>query len=197
MHESEIREVWFEGVTSDGEPGEASSRWFRGGDAFDRFLAERFGDAVEEALAGRLDAWAATPPGRLSLVLLLDQVTRNLFRGDGRSFAGDAAALAHAQTAIESGEDRALPAIHRYFLYMPLMHAEDLAVQEQSVACFRALAAERGPNPSAFYTGGIDWAVRHRDCIAALGRFPARNQALGRTPTPEEAAYLEKHPSGF
>lgn len=197
MDDATVRDFWFEGVTREGEPGDASSRWFGGGVAFDQLLAERFGDAVEDALAGRLDAWAGTAPGRLSLVLLLDQLTRNLFRGDAKSFAGDAAALAHTQAAIDTGEDLQLPPIHRYFLYMPLMHAEDLAVQERSVASYRALAAERGPEASAFYRGGIDWAIRHRDAIAQLGRFPARNEALGRPTSPEEASFLEAHPTGF
>lgn len=166
--------------------------WFEKDDSFDALCAERFGDMAEAALAGRLDHWAdhekAAGLGTLALVIALDQLPRNIFRGSPRCYAGDAAALAHASAAIAADVDRGWPEARRAFLYMPFQHAEDLAVQERSVELFARLGRD------------TDWyksAVQHRDIVARFGRFPHRNDILGRESTAEERAFLKEPGSSF
>lgn len=188
---------WFGPLDADGLAGQAvTSRWFAGGPAFDAELGRRFGDLHREARAGRLDRWAATPRGRLALVVLLDQLSRNLHRGSAEAFAGDARALALAREALAQGEDRRLRLSERVFLLLPFEHAEDLAAQEVAVAGFRALAAEAPPRGQELFTGFLDYAVRHHAVIERFGRFPHRNQALGRATSEAEAAYLARE-GGF
>jgi uncharacterized protein (DUF924 family) len=164
--------------------------WFTKSEAFDAEVRERFGATLEAALAGTLPpAWAAAP---LAEILLLDQFTRNAFRGTPRAFAGDARALALAQRLADSGEHLALHPVQRVFAYLPFEHAEDAALQDRSVRLFAALAAEHPP--AADY---LDYAERHRDVIRRFGRFPHRNAVLGRASTPEEQAYLATPGSGF
>lgn len=164
--------------------------WFRKSDAFDRLVAERFGDEIEAALAGTLPpAWAAEP---LAEILLLDQFTRNVYRGQPRAFAGDARALALAQGLVASGTDRALTTMERWFAYLPYEHAESLAMQDESVRLFSALAAEDQRLADA-----LDYAHRHRDVILRFGRFPHRNAVLGRASTAAEQEYLAQPGAGF
>lgn len=173
--------------------------WFVKSDATDAEIRERFGPLVEDALAARLDGWAATARGRLALIVLLDQFTRNLFRGTPRSFAGDAQALHWALEGIALGHDRHadLPAVARIFCYLPLEHAEDMALQERSVAAFQALADSAGADTREFLAGTLDYARRHREVIARYGRFPHRNPILGRESTAEEQQYLAQPGAGF
>lgn len=193
----ELLAYWFGPLDAEGLPGEAAaSRWFAGGPAFDEELRRRFGALHGEACAGRLDRWAETPRGRLALVLLLDQLARNLHRGSAGAFAGDARALALAREALERGEDRRLGPCERVFLLLPFEHAEDLAAQDVAVAGFRALAAEVPPRGRELFASFLDYAVRHRDVIERFGRFPHRNEALGRVPTDAERAHLARE-GGF
>lgn len=166
---------------------EVTPKWWVKEDAFDATIRERFAAAFEAALAGALDSWAATPGGALALVILLDQVPRNSFRGTPRAFAGDDKALAVAKDAIARGFDAALPADQRNFLYMPLQHSERLEDQERGVALFAA-------NDVA---DGLRFMCAHRDIIARFGRFPHRNAILGRTSTPEELDFLQQPGSSF
>jgi len=165
--------------------------WFRKDASFDAEIRSRFGGVVERALAGALREWTATPHGALARVLLLDQFTRNLFRGSKRAFAGDAEALATATAAVDSGHDRALDAYERWFLYMPFEHAEDRRAQQRSLALFEALAAETGDR------GPLEWAKKHAAIIDRFGRYPHRNAILGRESTPEEIAFLAEPGSRF
>ncbi len=176
--------------------------WFIKSQATDDEIRARFGGVVQEALAARLDGWAATAPGRLALIVLLDQFTRNLLRNTPRSFEGDPQALRLALEGMELGHDRHadLPAVARIFCYLPLEHAEDMALQDRSVAAFQALAdgadsADAGTRE--FLAGTLDYAHRHREVIARYGRFPHRNAILGRESTAEELAYLALPGAGF
>lgn len=183
---ADILDFWF-------PPGTRAERdvWFRKDDAFDREIRDRFGTALAAGIAGAFGEWCTTARGALARVVLLDQLTRNAFRGTAQAFAGDAGALATAEDAIERGHDRALDPHERWFLYMPFEHSEDLAMQERGVALFEALAAETGVDAP------LPWAVKHLDVIRRFGRFPHRNEILGRASTPEELAFLEQPGSRF
>ena len=173
------------------------AQWFQKDEAFDAMLRQRFGATVEAARTGRLDAWAENAEGRLALLIVLDQFSRNVFRGRPESFAADAQALALALEGIERGHDQAVPPMARIFCYLPLEHAEDPELQARSVALFAALAAAPGAEPKAFFDNTSDYAVKHQVVIDRFGRFPHRNAILGRDSTPEEVEYLRQPGSGF
>ncbi len=158
-----------------------SEKWFSSDPRFDTACREGFQDSLEAAAAGTLDAWCETPHGALALILLLDQMSRNIFRDTPRMFATDAQALAIAEQAIDNGFDRAFPLIERRFVYMPFMHAEDLSHQERCIDLCRALGDKEG----------YRYALIHMDPIRRFGRFPHRNRILGRESTPAEIAYME------
>jgi uncharacterized protein (DUF924 family) len=185
---AEVTDFWF-GTSPDYAPRE---EWFRKSDTFDAQIRDRFGSAIEAALAGGLHDWDATPQGRLARIVVLDQFPRNAFRGSPRAFAGDALALAAARQLVDAGLDHELHPVWRCFAYLPFEHAEDLAMQERSVALFTALAAA-----DARFEGHLDYAHRHHDVIRRYGRFPHRNAVLGRASTPEELAYLAQPGAGF
>lgn len=172
----EVLDFWFRELTP--------AQWFDGGEAIDTAIRERFGGRVEQALAGTLDGWAESPRGRLALVILIDQFTRNVFRGEARAFSGDAKAQKLIVSGIDAGDDKVLTLSERQFFYMPLMHAEDMALQERSVALFQALADEAA--------GIRAFARGHRNVVSRFGRFPMRNAALGRADTDAEWAYLRE-----
>ena len=182
---------WFGPPSPDGTiPDARTAFWFAGGAAADVECRARAGALLERAIAGALDAWAASPRSRLALVVLLDQISRNVFRGTARAFAQDPRALALGLEALARGDERALAPVERLFLYLPLEHAEDAAAQEESVRRFEALAAEAPEAARAAFETFAHHAREHRDCIRRFGRFPQRNAVLGRTPTPDEAAFL-------
>ncbi|MBD3728933.1 MAG: DUF924 domain-containing protein [Sphingomonadales bacterium] len=160
----------------------APSDWFNGGDAVDRMVRERFAPQVAQALAGELDDWASDPRGRLALIVLIDQFTRNIYRDDPRAFSGDAKAQQLVLDGLEQGMDAALALSERQFFYLPLMHAEDMELQAKSIACFERLAADAADI--------LDFARGHRNVVARYGRFPMRNAALGRSNSEAEARYI-------
>jgi uncharacterized protein (DUF924 family) len=156
------------------------AKWFARDDAFDAEIRTRFMHLTDEAATGALDEWASSPHGALALLILLDQFPRNLHRGDRRAFAADAHARKIASLALDKGFDRAFPVNARTFFYLPFEHSEDIVDQERSVDLFRRL----GDQQTYFY------ALLHLDVIRRFGRFPHRNEALGRKTTEAEAAYL-------
>jgi uncharacterized protein (DUF924 family) len=189
-----IHQFWFGALDDAGFASpEQNGLWFSAGAETDATVRSRFGDTVSRALAGKLDHWAEEDSGLIALVLLLDQFTRNIFRGTPQAFAGDAMALDLARQAIATGRHTALPPIHQVFLYMPLEHCEELATQEVCVRLFAELASI---TRAEAVNGSARFAEAHRDVIARFGRFPHRNAILGRESSPEEQAYLEKH-GGF
>ena len=172
------------------EPGARSRRWFQGGEAVDRDVRERFGDLVAAAQRGELEAWAEVPRSRLALVILLDQLSRNAYRGDPRAHAGDEKALALALDAYDRRWDRALTLEERRWLVMPLLHAEDLATLARAKEIFVALAADAPAAQRGFFDAGVARAQKYHAVIARFGRFPHRNALLGRASTVEEDAFL-------
>ena len=174
--------------------------WFTKSNAVDDDIRQRFGALIGQARTGQLDAWAHTPLGRLALVLVLDQFSRNAFRGLSASFAADAQALALAEQGLANGHTDALPLVARAFMALPLEHAEDLTRQERTVALmtdWTAQAANAAPGVQKLLAGMLDYAHQHRDVIARFGRFPHRNAILGRASTAEEQAYLAQPGAGF
>lgn len=175
---------------------ETQKRWFFSNAEFDAAVAERLAPLHALAAAGRLDAWAETPRGALALIILLDQVPRNLFRGEARAFASDPKALACAKAACARGFARALEVPEKLFLYMPFQHSESLASQEESLRLFAELTppAAEGDEQGGAGAGGDseDYARKHWDIIRRFGRFPHRNRALGRETTAAEEKFLQE-----
>lgn len=195
---ADVLAFWLDAYPLDGAVMQrVKPQWFTKSDAFDTLVRARFGPTIEAALAGELDVWAETAEGRLALLIVLDQFTRNAFRGQPLSFAGDARALALAQQGLALGHDQQAPPMARIFFYLPLEHAEDLALQRQSVALFQRLADEATPDLEAFFNGTLDYAHKHEAVIRRFGRFPHRNAILGRDSTAEEKDYLAQPGAEF
>ena len=192
MTPQDVLDFWF-GAPGSPEAGKPRREWFVKKDEFDAVIRERFGAAIDQALAGGLREWdAGGAQGTLARILVLDQFTRNAHRNTPLSFAGDALALAAARSLVDSGADRELPPLQRAFVYMPFEHAEDAYMQERAVELFGVLAAE---HPG--FDEMLDYAHRHRGVIARFGRFPHRNEILGRASTPEEVEFLRQPGSRF
>ena len=192
MQAQDVLDFWFLPAGAEGH-GKQRVEWFRKDAAFDAALGARFGDVIQQALAGGLREWDELGPrGTLARIIVLDQFTRNAFRGKPESFAGDTLALDNARQLVESGSHLELTPSERQFVYMPFEHAEDARMQEQCVSLFSELAAQHEGFGEA-----LDYAHRHRGVIARFGRFPHRNAILGRASTPEELAFLELPGSSF
>lgn len=171
--------------------GTRRKEWFDKSADFDAAVAQEFLALYEEAAAGALEQWKQAAPDCLALILVLDQLPRNMFRGTPRAFAADALALQAAEHAVAHRYDRGMSPSERLFMYLPFEHAELLAMQERSCELMRPLAAF--PETSDAY----DYAVAHRDVIARFGRFPHRNAILGRASTPQELDFLKGPRSSF
>ena len=190
----EVLVFWF-GPADDPGHGQPRSTWFVKNPAFDAEIQRRFGALIEQALVGGIDDWLTQPLDALpalARLIVLDQFTRNVFRGTARAFAGDAAALHTARALVATGADRSLTSVQRLFVYLPFEHAEDVSHQRTALQLMQQLAHDDPARADL-----VEWAQRHHDVVARFGRFPHRNAALGRASTPEEAAYLLTPGSGF
>ncbi|MDO9386203.1 MAG: DUF924 family protein [Thiobacillus sp.] len=193
-----VLDFWF------GAPGSAADvaarmrpLWFAKSAANDRIVAERFAETLIAAGKGELDDWATTPRGRLALIVVLDQFPHHIHRDHGQSFAYDALSLTLALEMIRRGEDAQLTPIERVFVYLPLEHAESIEMQNRSVALYDKLAHEATADERQLFDGFLDYARKHRDVVARFGRFPHRNELLGRISTPEEIEFLKQPGSRF
>jgi uncharacterized protein (DUF924 family) len=155
--------------------------WFSAKPEFDAMLTERFAETHAAASRGEAFGWRTTPEGRLAEIIVLDQFSRQLYRGDARAFAQDGMALVLAQEAAAHGQDRALDQQQRQFLLMPYMHSESLVVHEEAVRLFTELGNEEA----------LKYEIAHRDVLERFGRYPRRNAALGRQSTQEELEHME------
>lgn len=175
----QILQFWFEEIPP--------KDWFTKNPDFDERLRQTFGDLVEDAIGARLDSWAKTKKGRLALILLLDQMTRNIHRDTPKAFAGDEMALALSLRAVHDGflEDSTMQECQ--FFLMPMMHAEDLNIQQTSIPLFETYTHEEVAK----------FAHKHKDIVARFGHFPHRNAILGRPSTDEEIRFLEEPGSSF
>ncbi len=171
--------------------------WYEGGPAVDEEIGSRFGDLVPLACARELMGWRATPDGALALVLLLDQFTRNLYRGTTDAYAGDACAFEIVNAAIDIKFDRTLHPVARIWLYHPFHHSEQVEEQDRGLELLRALRQEADPAWHAYVERSIKGWTRHRDIVARFGRFPHRNAILGRENTEEERTHLASGGESF
>lgn len=179
MTYQEILTFWFEECTP--------ADWFGGGVDFDAQIKLRFEATYHAVVAGETASWRETAEGALAEIIVLDQLSRNMFRGTAAVFAADGQALALAQVAVARGFDQALSKEQRHFMYMPYMHSESVVVHEAAVPLFEALG-----DPDA-----LEYEMKHKKIIEAFERYPHRNAQLGRDTTEEEKAYLESTNEGF
>lgn len=185
-----ILETWFGDCRTEPELiGGRMGWWFGSDPGRDRQLELDYSSQCESALSGRLAHWQSNPQSRLALILLLDQFPRNLFRGTPRAFSGDDRAAMLCLSGVAAGIDRELSPAERIFFYMPLQHAEDLITQRVAVQLFSDLAVEQTAYP--VFGGCATYAQKHLDLIEQFGRFPHRNEVLGRESTQDEIEYLE------
>jgi len=178
-------------------PTEKAHQWFRGDEAFHRRIREEFGEDLKLAEEGQLDSWAATARGRLALIIVIDQFVRNIYQDSPHAFAQDAKALELTLVGIDQELDLKLKPVERHFFYMPLMHAENRAAQKKSVELFTKLADDCPPAVEIPMRMALDYAERHAKIIERFGRFPHRNEDLGRASTPEEIGFLKEPNSSF
>ncbi len=199
-----VRDFWF-GQQNPPSPAELNRRmrfWFGDESSHirqrrDETIRRRFTGLLERASTGELAAWADGPRRRLSLIILLDQFPRNIYRGTARAFAYDAQALSLTLSGMQSAADAALAVVQRIFFYMPLQHAEAREVQEESLAAYRRLLTEAPGELRAVFEGAVRSAENHRAIIEQFGRFPHRNEILGRTSTAAEVEWLQRGGSAF
>ncbi len=185
-----ILEFWF-GNKNQRDYGKPKQFWFTKDAKIDETIKQQFITDYEVAKQGILDSWKNSPRSCLALILLLDQVPRNIFRGQPQMYATDEQALNLAKFAVENELDQQLLPVEQWFIYLPFEHSENLDHQCQAVALFRKLS----DHPDSAIT--IDYAIRHFEVIRQFGRFPHRNQILGRETTPEEAEFLKQPGSSF
>jgi uncharacterized protein (DUF924 family) len=188
-----VLDFWFADAARTPEGLAAQNKlWFRGGEAFDRELTEKFLPLLEALAQGPLaEDWAARGQhGRLAAIIVLDQMSRNIFRGTARAFAQDPLALQLCREGLELREDNHLSEAERVFFYLPLEHSEDPADQARSVAMFTAIAEDARPGFDGFAKTTLDYAREHAKAIEDFGRFPHRNKILGRASTPAELEWL-------
>lgn len=179
MQTKDIIHFWFEELTD--------KQRFAKDEALDAAMRVRFGATVQAAAQGELFEWRSTARGRLAEILVLDQFSRNIYRGTPAAFAQDPQALLLAQELVASGQDQSLPLVQRSFAYMPYMHSESLAIHEQAVQLFSQPGME----------GTLAFELRHQAIIAQFGRYPHRNAILGRASTVQEQVFLEQPGSSF
>lgn len=198
-----ILEYWFEGVTDEDVIDADSAvmqKWFGGSVEIDREIKKELGQDLIKAQKGEYDSWKKTAPGRLALVVLFDQVARNVYRGTPKAFENDLVALELCLSSIKEGFDKKLKLLERRFLYMPMMHSEHLPIQEMSLKYYQELVdrseEEESPNLES-YRNTFQFAQNHYDIIKKFRRFPHRNKILKRRSTFEEVAFLQTPGSSF
>lgn len=189
MKAQDVLDFWFSELRPE--------QWFRGGEAVDQMIRERFSELLEQVHSGEHDDWADTPTGRLALILVLDQFPRNIYRGTPRSFSYDEKALGLAQEGLELRADETLGAHQRAFFYLPLEHSEEMEIQDRSLERFASLVLSVPADEREPLRGYLDYAWQHYAIIKKFGRYPHRNDILGRQARPEEIEFLKSPGSSF
>lgn len=192
-----LHAFWFGGNADDAAADRQSTLWWGKSAATDAEATARFLPLVQAAGAGTLDGWAGTPQGALALILLTDQLPRNIYRGSAAAFASDPIARATTVAGLEQGMDRLLVPIERVFFYLPLEHSESMTDQDRAVSLYTRLVGEVPAAQAERYQNFLTFARRHRRVIERFGRFPHRNAIIGRESTPEELSFLQEPGSSF
>jgi uncharacterized protein (DUF924 family) len=194
----EVIDYWFGPLDSSGFAGRGKIKmWFMGGKQLDDEIKQKFGPLVERAVSGDLGQWGLKPISLLALVILLDQFTRNIYRGSASAFAGDDSACRLAIDAINQGWDDLLGSSYCAFLYMPLEHSEDIKIQWRSVERFQRRHDQLSIEGRRRFENFSSSAVEHCNIIERFGRFPHRNDVMGRNSTKAELAYLNGNAPRF
>lgn len=194
----EILSFWFGEIDSDGlATAEQAKRWFRASAETDKLIRERFETDLQKTIRGQRTSWEQYPRGRLALIVLLDQFSRNIYRGTAQAFAQDELALRLCLQGVDIGHDLALRPIERTFYYLPMEHAESLEIQDKCVQHYEQLVASAPPAMVEKLQPSLDYAASHRDIIARFGRFPHRNKLLGRVSTAAEREYFSQGGATF
>jgi uncharacterized protein (DUF924 family) len=198
MNIESILDFWFGANPDDAVVAKEQAKlWWSKNHEIDDEMRRRFEDAVRSATTGKLNEWLSTARGRLALIILTDQFPRNIYRDTARAFSYDSKALTWCLDGVDGRIDRELRPIERAFFYLPLEHAESREHQAKSVECFTELVASVPMEQRSTFEEYLDFAMRHRDIIDRFGRFPHRNNILGRESTAEELAFLTEPESGF
>lgn len=193
-----VLDFWFGTLDSEGcASPETREYWSIKDPDFDREIQKKFEGLYREIVAGEHEDWLETTEGRVAYVVVIDQMPRNMYRGTEKMYASDEQALSVCLDAIEKGRDTQALFAHRNFLYMPLMHSENITVQDQCVALYTSWSDEVDGEQKEDVERRIGFAIRHRDIVARFGRFPHRNQILGRASTAEETLFLHQPGSSF
>lgn len=179
MHYERVIQFWFHDIDS--------KLWWKKDKQFDQLVQDRFRETLQQAIRGELYCWQDHPLGRLAEIIVLDQFSRNIYRDSALAFAQDAQALSLAQEAVMLKADQDMPPGHRAFLYMPYMHSESPGIHEAAVALFSAAGLENN----------LDFEMKHKAIIDRFGRYPHRNDVLGRKSTAEEIEFLQQPGSSF
>ena len=199
----DIIQFWFGGLTDHhaiDKKSPPAKLWFNGGKAFDEQIRQKFLKDYLKARAGEFKEWESTAQGRLALVVIFDQFSRNMFRNTPQAFETDAQALELTQRSMNDGQDQELLCVERVFLYMPFMHAESLSVQDEGIKAFESLievSKTKAPLITPYIEYNLKYARQHRDIIAQFGRFPHRNSILQRQSPTVETAFLSRPGSSF
>ncbi|MGH8719932.1 MAG: DUF924 family protein [Burkholderiales bacterium] len=193
-----VLDFWFGDLSApDYPPQERNQLWFGKSDGVDQLVRERFSEMLNPAERSQYDEWKSNSRGRLALIILFDQFPRNAYRDTPQAFAFDGKAQLLTIEGIEQGVDQALFPFERVFFYLPLEHAEDLALQQKSVESYQRLLADIPPELAQTLSGYLEYAIRHCQVIERFGRFPHRNRILGRASTSEEREFLKQPNSAF
>ena len=194
MHYEAVLRWWFADVTTDPVAllalSERQTFWFQGSAEVDKQIDAKFGTLFTAASEGKLTHWANLPHGRLALIIVLDQFSRNLRRNTADAFSNDPQSYRYCLDGLDRGDDLKLNVVERIFFYLPLEHAEDLDAQRRSLACYRGLLAAVPKECKSYFADTLQYATIHHDIIKRFGRFPHRNQVLGRHSTEAEEVYM-------
>ena len=187
-----IIDYWFGAIEDQLSPPEKYALWYNSKREDDKFIKDKFEHLYQQAMLGHLDSWLDSAKGTMALIILLDQMPRNMYRGEAQAFAGDHLALHHCLKGIEKGFDKQLQLVERCFFYHPLEHAEDIKMQELCVLQFQRLQqVYQGDKQQNFIRNSLDFAHKHLQIIEKYGRFPYRNSVLERESTVEEIEFLK------
>ena len=197
---NQVLHFWFGDLKKNEVPGDDKQKsWWMKDTEYDKRIKDNFGNDLKMAINGELDYWKTSPEGSLALIILLDQFSRNIYRDTSKAFSQDNKSIQICLEGIEKGFDKKLHPVQRIFYYIPLMHSEDIDMQEKSLKYFSGLSEQYKEQKSIadVVSNSYEFAVKHYDIIKRFGRYPHRNEILGRESTPDEIEFLKQPGTSF